>query len=123
MFRVAVLPLGALTGLAWLVALIGGHVWAEARFFAPPPPQQGEKRATAPTVLAKFPPTLIITATRGFELSSAVYTHSLLVKQGVDAELHAWERMFHGFFHSPDGPESRDCYDVIVRFVDRHLGR
>lgn len=73
-------------------------------------------------VLAKFPPTLIITATRGFELSSAVYTHSLLVKEGVDAELHVWEGMFHGFFYNPDVPESRDCYDVIVKFFDRHLG-
>jgi len=74
-------------------------------------------------VLAKFPPTLIITATRGFELSSAVYTHSLLVKEGVDAELHVWEGLFHGFFYNPDVPESRDCYDVIVKFFDRHLGK
>jgi len=74
-------------------------------------------------VLAKFPPTLIVTATRGFELSSAVYTHSLLVKEGVDAELHVWEGLFHGFFYNPDVPESRDCYDVIVKFFDRHLGK
>jgi epsilon-lactone hydrolase len=79
--------------------------------------------ATSMAVLAKFPPTLIITGTRGFELSSAVYTHSRLVKAGVDAELHVWEGMFHGFFYNPDVPESRDCYDVIVRFFDRHLGK
>ena len=74
-------------------------------------------------VLSKFPPTLIITATRGFELSSAVYTHSLLVKEGVDAELHVWEGMFHGFFYNPDVPESRDCFNVIINFFDRHLGK
>jgi acetyl esterase/lipase len=74
-------------------------------------------------VLAKFPPTLIITGTRGFELSSAVYTHSLLVKAGVETNLHVWEGMFHGFFYNPDVPESRDCYDVIVKFFDTHLGR
>jgi acetyl esterase/lipase len=73
-------------------------------------------------VLGKFPPTLIITATRGFELSAAVYTHSQLVKLGVDAELHVWEGMFHGFFYNPDVPESRECYDVIVKFFSRHLG-
>jgi len=39
-------------------------------------------------VLAKFPPTLIFTGTRAMELSTAVYTHSQLVKLGVDAELH-----------------------------------
>jgi monoterpene epsilon-lactone hydrolase len=78
--------------------------------------------AASAEVLRKFPPTLIITATRGFELSSALYTHSQLVKLGVQAELHVWEGMFHGFFYNPDVPESRDCYDVIVKFFARHLG-
>jgi acetyl esterase/lipase len=78
--------------------------------------------ATSAEVLRRFPPTLIITGTRGFELSSAVYTHSQLVKLGVDAELHVWEGMFHGFFYNPDVPESQECYDVIVKFFARHLG-
>lgn len=115
----------------------------EARVFALPPPKPGKAPpprglgyfegadfhdplvapANSLQVLGKFPPTLIITATRGFELSSAVYTHSLLVKEGVDAELHVWEGMFHGFFYNPDVPESRDCYNVIVKFFDRHLGK
>lgn len=79
--------------------------------------------ATSPQVLAKFPPTLIVTGTRAFEQSSAVYTHSLLVKQGVEADLHVWEGMFHGFFYNVDVPESRDCYDVVVKFFNKHLGR
>lgn len=79
--------------------------------------------AASPEVLRRFPPTLIITATRGFEMSSAVYTHAQLVKAGVDAELHVWDGMFHGFFYDPDVPESREAYDVMVRFFDRHLGR
>jgi acetyl esterase/lipase len=45
------------------------------------------------------------------------------VKQGVDADLHVWEGMFHGFFYNPDVPESRDCYDVIVRFFASRLGK
>jgi acetyl esterase/lipase len=79
--------------------------------------------ARSMTVLARFPPTLIISSTRGFDLSSATYTHSLLVKAGVDTELHVWEGMFHGFFYNIDVPESRDCFDVIVGFFDRHLGK
>jgi epsilon-lactone hydrolase len=78
--------------------------------------------ASSPAVLARFPPTLIVTGTRAFELSSAVYTHTQLVKQGVDAELHVWEGMFHGFFYNPDVPESRECYEVIVKFFDQRLG-
>jgi acetyl esterase/lipase len=56
-------------------------------------------------------------------MSSAVYTHSRLVKAGADAELHVWEGLFHGFFYNPDVPESQDCYNVIVNFFNRHLGR
>lgn len=114
----------------------------EARMMAPAPPKSARtERAPAglgylvgtdpkdplvapinsPEILAKFPPTLIITATRDFALSGALYTHTQLVKMGVDAELHVWEGLFHGFFYNPDVPESRDCYDVIVKFFDRNL--
>jgi acetyl esterase/lipase len=77
----------------------------------------------SPEILAKFPPTLIITGTRAMELSSAVYTHEQLVKLGVDAELHVWEGMFHGFFYNPDVPESREAFDVMIKFFDSHLGK
>ena len=36
-------------------------------------------------MLAKFPPTLVLTGTRDMAMSSAVYTHAQLVKAGVDA--------------------------------------
>lgn len=74
-------------------------------------------------VIRKFPPTLIITATRGFEYSAAVHAHSQLVRLGVDADLHVWEGLFHGFFYNADVPESREAYDVMIRFFGRHLGR
>jgi acetyl esterase/lipase len=110
---------------------------------APPPPPQGAapQRAALPyfadvsiddplaapassrEVLAKFPPTLFVTATRGFELSSAVHTHALMVRAGVETDLHVWDGLFHGFFYNVDVPESRDVYDVVVRFFERHLGR
>jgi acetyl esterase/lipase len=76
-----------------------------------------------PDVLGKFPPTLVLTATRDMAMSGAVYTHTQLVKAGVDAELHVWEGTGHCFFYSADMPESKDAYDVIVKFFDRHLGK
>lgn len=77
----------------------------------------------SPAVLASFPPTLIITSTRDLALSPAVYTHTQLVKFGVDAELHVWEGMVHGFFTTnPDLPETKEAWDVIVKFFDTHLG-
>ena len=77
----------------------------------------------SPEVLAKFPPTLMITGTRGFELSAALYTHEQLVRAGVEAELHVWEGLFHGFFYNVDVPESKDAINVMVKFFDKHLGR
>ena len=77
----------------------------------------------SPEVLAKFPPTLMITGTRGFELSAALYTHEQLVKAGVDTELHVWEGLFHGFFYNADVPESKDALNIMVKFFDRHLGQ
>ncbi len=73
-------------------------------------------------VMSKFPPTQIITGTRGMEMSSSLYTHQQLVKAGVESELHVWEGLFHGFFYNPDVPECRDAYNVMVKFFDRHLG-
>jgi monoterpene epsilon-lactone hydrolase len=75
----------------------------------------------SPEVLAKFPPTLLITSTRATDLSSVVYDHTQLVKAGVDADLHVWEGMDHCFLYEPDLPESREAYDVIARFFARHL--
>ncbi len=72
-------------------------------------------------VLAKFPPTLLVSSTRDFALSSTVYTHSRLVARRVDAELHIWEGLPHAFHMDPDLPESREVYDVVVRFFDRRL--
>jgi len=74
-------------------------------------------------VLSKFPPTQIITGSRFFDLSPQLYLHSRLVKLGVEADLHAWEGLFHFFFLNPDVPESRDSYDVTIRFFDKHLGQ
>jgi acetyl esterase/lipase len=111
----------------------------EARMAPPSPPTAGQRPplgyfagtdpkdplvspVSSPEVLAKFPPTLMITGTRGFELSGALYTHEQLVKAGVDAELHVWEGLFHGFFYNADVPESKDAFNVMVKFFDRHLG-
>ena len=75
-----------------------------------------------PRVLAKFPPTLFITASRDLAMSSATYTNEQLAELGVPTELHVWDGLFHAFFYDPDVPESRACYRVVVRFFERRLG-
>jgi acetyl esterase/lipase len=74
-------------------------------------------------ILAKFPPTLFITGTRAFDVSSAVYSHGRMIKAGAEADLHLWEGLYHGFIYNPAIPESQDAYRLIVDFFDRQLGR
>lgn len=79
--------------------------------------------ANSPALLAKFPPTLLITGTRDFTMSSVMHSQALLTSAGVDAELHVWDGMWHSFFSDPEMPESREAYAVMVGFFDRRLGR
>jgi len=72
-------------------------------------------------VLGKFPPTLILSGTRAFDYSAGINTHNQLTKLGVEAELHLWDGLFHGFYYDPDVPESRETYDVTVKFFDKRL--
>lgn len=74
-------------------------------------------------VLAKFPPSLLITATRDHALSSAADTCERLFELGVPTELHVYEGLGHAFFYNPDLPESREVYVVITKFFDKYLGR
>lgn len=72
-------------------------------------------------ILASFPPTLLITGTRDFGLSSVVETYSRLVTSGVQADLVVWEDLPHAFLYNPDLPESRKTYELVARFFERHL--
>ena len=75
----------------------------------------------SPEILSKFPPTLLVSSTRDFALSSVVQTHTELIKQDVEAELYVWEGLHHCFYCNPDYPESSHVYDVIIRFFNRSL--
>jgi len=76
--------------------------------------------------LRRFPPTLLISGTRDPGLSAAAYTNSQLVKLGVQSELHVWEGAAHCSFAlplaDPKVPETREAWNVIVKFFDRILG-
>ncbi len=72
-------------------------------------------------ILSNFPPSLLIVSTRDFHLSSVVYTHTQLIKLGVEAELHVWEGLGHVFLANSELPESRDAYRVIVNFFNKHF--
>ena len=77
--------------------------------------------AQFPAVIAKFPPTLIITGTRAMDMSPAVFTNSQLLKAGVKSTLVVGEGMDHCYIYQSNLPEARDAYDVIVRFFRENL--
>jgi acetyl esterase/lipase len=76
----------------------------------------------SPEILAKFPPTLLITGTRDFAMSGTIHTDAELTKLGVKTELHVWDGLFHGFFYNAEVPESRDAFNVMISFFNRNLG-
>jgi acetyl esterase/lipase len=108
-------------------ALYGGVIWENSgdnpyfKNTSSTDPLAFPVQSTA--VMAKFPPSLLIAATRDVALSSVAHTHSVLIAQGVPAELHVWEGLGHAFFFDPELPESREVYAVTVKFFDTHLGK
>ena len=77
-----------------------------------------------PAVIAKFPPTLVVTGTRDMALSGAAFSHAQLVKAGVDARLYVTEGMGHGVYTQMiDVPEAKEVNRVIASFFLEHLGR
>lgn len=73
-------------------------------------------------VLAKFPPSLIITGTRAMDMSPAVYTNSQLLKAGVRSTLIVGEAAGHCYVYFPQFPEAQDAYTQIVRHFRENLG-
>ncbi|MEZ0470747.1 alpha/beta hydrolase [Luteimonas salinilitoris] len=79
--------------------------------------------ANSPDMLKQFPPTLLISGTRDFAMSSVLQSQRLLTNAGVETDLHVWDGMWHSFFSDPELPESKEAYAVIAAFFDRHLGK
>ena len=73
-------------------------------------------------IMSQFPPSLFISSTQDFMMSSAVHTHGQLVRLGVEADLHVWEGLGHAFILYTRLPEAHQAFDVIVKFFAHHLG-
>ncbi len=77
--------------------------------------------ALHPEVMAKFPPTMIITGTRAMDMTPAVYTNSQLINAGIDTRMIVAEGMSHCYIYMPQLPESKDAYRAIVGFFQENL--
>jgi epsilon-lactone hydrolase len=77
----------------------------------------------SPDLLTRFPPTLLLSASRDFFLSHTTHMHLQLTKAGAESHLCVWDGLWHGFVWQPDLPESREAYEIISGFFDRKLGQ
>lgn len=73
------------------------------------------------SVLAHFPPTLLLNSTRDFAFSAAVHTDRKLDEAGVPHELAVWDGLPHYFYADPDLPESQALYAKMARWFDARL--
>jgi acetyl esterase/lipase len=80
--------------------------------------------SSSDTVLAKFPPTLILSGTRSFDMSPAVVAHARFLKLGVDSSLYIIEGGWHAAFEAAVGtPEIHDANVYIAHWFNQHLAR
>ena len=71
-----------------------------------------------------FPPAILTTGTRDLLLSNAVRVHRKLRQAGVEAELQVYEGQSHAqYMRDGNAPETREAFEEIARFFDRHLGK
>lgn len=77
--------------------------------------------ALHPDLIAKFPPTLLITGTRAMDMSPAIVTNSALIKARVPSTLIVGEGMGHCYIYQSNLPEARDAYQAIVDFFRANL--
>jgi epsilon-lactone hydrolase len=71
-----------------------------------------------------FPPTILTSGTRDLLLSNTVRVHRKLRQAGVDATLQVYEGMSHAHYIRDDtAPETKEVFEEIAAFFDRHLGK
>ncbi|WP_077148492.1 alpha/beta hydrolase [Sphingopyxis sp. KK2] len=78
--------------------------------------------ADHPDVLAQFPPSLLVTATRDFAASAVSVMHRRLLAAGVDARFVLFDGLWHAHHMDVGLPESVETYGLIADFFRRTLG-
>lgn len=72
-------------------------------------------------VLAKFPPTLLVTGTRDFSASSMSIMHRRMLSAGAEADFILFDGLWHAFHMAGELPESRELYERVSDFFQRRL--
>lgn len=71
-----------------------------------------------------FPPSILTSGTRDLFLSNTVRVHRKMRAAGVEAELHVFEGQSHAQYAADlSAPETKEYFDEVTRFFDRHLAK
>jgi acetyl esterase/lipase len=71
-----------------------------------------------------FPPAILTTGTRDLLLSNTVRVHRKLRQAGVEASLQVYEGQSHAqYSRDVDAPETKEAFEEIAHFLDKHLGK
>jgi len=71
-----------------------------------------------------FPPTILSSGTRDLLLSNTVRVHRKLRQAGFEAELHVYEGQSHAqYMRDANAPETKEAFEEIARFFDKHLAK
>ena len=74
--------------------------------------------------MAGFPPTILTSGTRDLLLSNTVRVHRKLRAAGVEAVLQVYEGQSHAHYIRDDtAPETKEVFEEIAAFFDKHLGK
>ena len=74
-----------------------------------------------PADMRGVPPAILTTGTRDLLLSSTVRVHRKLRQAGVEAALQVFEGQSHAHYNRD--PETKEAFDEIAQFLDKHLGK
>jgi acetyl esterase/lipase len=74
-----------------------------------------------PDMLARFPPSLLVSGTRDFAASSVAVMHRRLLAAGADASLLMFDGMWHAHHMATTLPEARETFAALARFFDSRL--
>jgi acetyl esterase/lipase len=74
-----------------------------------------------PSVLAHFPPSLLVSGTRDFAASACATMHRRLLAAGAEAQFVLFDGVGHAHHMDVALPEARETFGLMARFFDEHL--
>lgn len=74
-----------------------------------------------PAVLAQFPASMLVSATRDFAASACSVMHRRLLAAGVEAQFVLFDGLWHAHHMAADLPESQETFGLLSTFFKAHL--